>query len=73
VWTTPAGGIVAIHLCHDRLHNEQVPGWSSEHGFVHKGIDDGEATAVKNMTPIFVVDGNLAASLLASDDAAWRN
>lgn len=62
VWTTPGGSITAFHLCYDRLHGERVLGWSLAKGFVHHGIDDGEATPVKNMTPIFVDDGNLAAA-----------
>lgn len=67
VWTDKSGTVVAFQLCYDRLRHERVFGWSEEGGFVHRRVDDGEQTPVKNMAPILVADGRFAAADLRAE------
>lgn len=67
VWTGKAGEVVGFQLCYDRLNNERVLAWSEAGGFVHRRIDDGEHTPVKNMSPIMVADGLFAAGSIAAE------
>jgi len=67
VWTGPAGEVLAFQLCYDRLGNERVLAWSEAGGFLHRRIDDGEHTPVKNMAPIMVTDGRFAADNIAAE------
>jgi hypothetical protein len=69
VWTGPAGEVSAFQLCYDRPGNERVLAWSGAGGFLHRRIDDGEHTPVKNMTPIMVTDGRFAAGDIADEFA----
>jgi hypothetical protein len=61
VWTDAAGGVAAFQLCYDRQGNERVLAWRADGGFVHRRIDDGEASPLKNMSPILVMDDRFAA------------
>lgn len=61
VWTDLSAAIVAFQLCYDRLNNERVLAWNRDGGFLHRRIDDGEQTPIKNMSPILVTDGRFDA------------
>lgn len=65
VWTDTAGAVVAFQLCYDRLNHERVLAWSRDGGFLHRRIDDGEQSPIKNMSPILVTDGVFAADEVA--------
>jgi hypothetical protein len=67
VWTGRAGQVIAFQLCYDRTANERVLVWSEAGGFLHRRIDDGEHTPVKNMSPIMVTDGRFAAGGIAEE------
>jgi hypothetical protein len=67
VWTATASEVVAFQLCYDRTANERVLVWSEAGGFLHRRIDDGEHTPVKNMSPIMVTDGRFAAAGIAAE------
>lgn len=67
VWTGPGREVVAFQLCYDRTANERVLAWSETGGFLHRRIDDGEHTPVKNMSPIMVTDGRFAAAGIAAE------
>jgi hypothetical protein len=67
VWTGPAGEVIAFQLCYDRLGNERVLAWSEAGGFLHRRIDDGEHSPVKNMAPIMVTDGSFEADGIAAE------
>ena len=67
VWTGLAGQVVAFQLCYERTGNERVLVWSDAGGFLHRRIDDGEHTPVKNMSPIMVSDGRFAAGGIAAE------
>jgi len=67
VWTGLAGEIVAFQLCYDRIGKERVLAWSEAGGFLHRRIDDGEHSPVKNMSPIMVSDGRFAADGIAAE------
>ncbi|MEQ1775063.1 MAG: hypothetical protein ABL891_14900 [Burkholderiales bacterium] len=57
VWEKPGGAIVEIQLCYDRTLRERVLRWRDSAGFAHHGIDGGDQSLFKNMTPIMVADG----------------
>ncbi len=67
VWTGRSGEVIAFQLCYDRRDNERVLAWSEAGGFLHRRVDDGEQTPVKNMTPIMVADGRFAADGIAAE------
>jgi hypothetical protein len=67
VWTAGDGAVTAFQLCYDRLDNERVLAWNRAGGFLHRRVDDGEHTPVKNMTPIMVADGLFAAGSIAAE------
>jgi hypothetical protein len=46
-----------FQLCYDRDRQERALTWTSEHGYSHDRIDDGEGNPTKNQTPILVPDG----------------
>ncbi len=61
LWIAADGSVRAFHLCYEHTRDERVLAWSADGGFSHRGVDDGEDSPAKNMTPIFVDDGVLAA------------
>ena len=67
VCTDGAGAFVAFQLCYDRAHRERVLAWTQDQGFLHRRIDDGERTPLKNMSPILVADGEFDAARVTAE------
>lgn len=67
VWTDASGAVVAFQLCYDRLNHERVLAWNATAGFIHRRVDDGEQTPVKNMSPSMVTDGQFGADGVAAE------
>lgn len=67
VWTGQDGRITAFQLCYERQRSERVLAWSEAAGFIHRRIDDGEHTPVKNLAPIMVADGVFCAPRVAAE------
>ena len=67
VWTAPGGAILGFQLCYDRSNQERVLEWHAASGFSHRGVDDGEKTPIKNMTPILVTDDRFHAARIATE------
>ena len=59
IWENPAGQIVEMQLCYDKVVRERVLRWHGTSGFSHHGIDSGDDSTFKNRTPIMVADGAL--------------
>jgi hypothetical protein len=59
VWQNPAHEISAFEICYNKPHQERSLRWGAEHGFSHSAIDDGEATAFDQRTPIAVPSRDL--------------
>lgn len=55
----PDGGIVGFQLCYDLPTYERVLSWRLGKGYSHHRVDGGEASPIKNRTPIMVPDGQL--------------
>lgn len=55
----PDGGFVGFQLCYDLPGYERVLSWRLGKGYSHHRVDDGEASPIKNRTPIMVSDGLL--------------
>lgn len=70
VWTEASGAVTAFQLCYDRQGDERVLAWSEANGFLHRRIDSGEESPVKNMSPILVMDGHFAAGGVGGEFAA---
>jgi len=49
--------ITGFQLCYDKEGRERAFSWSLDKGTSHNRIDGGEASPLKNMTPILVPDG----------------
>jgi hypothetical protein len=69
VWMDNSGTVVAFQLCYDRSHQERVLVWNQEKGFLHRRVDDGELTPLKNMSPILISDGRFGAVKVAAEFA----
>jgi len=63
-WQSPEAEIVAFQLCYDTNRNERVLSWKKELGFLHCKIDDGQPTAIVNMSPIFSGAGGFPGGLV---------
>ncbi len=57
VWLGEGGGVSGFQLCYDKQTRERALTWKRGKGFLHEGIDDGEAPGRAKMTPILVPDG----------------
>jgi len=79
VWTDAAGALLAFQLGYGRARGEQVLTWDAG-GLRHRHIDDGEATPLKNMSPLLTGDKPLRAAEVAAEfasraaplDERWR-
>lgn len=66
VWLADGGGIDGFQLCYSSAGVEHALTWTRTGGYRHNRIDDGEAGALKNQTPILVADGRFPASEVIS-------
>lgn len=58
VWETPAGGVEGFQLCYAARDGAgRALTWRAGEGFVHARVDEGDASPLKNETPILVADG----------------
>jgi hypothetical protein len=67
VWLDQSGTMVSFQLCYDRLNRERVLAWNKASGFIHRRVDDGEQTPVRNMSPIMVSDGRFGSESVAAE------
>ncbi|ABK44879.1 hypothetical protein Mmc1_2379 [Magnetococcus marinus MC-1] len=51
IWSL-AGQLVRFQLAYDRTHKERVVAWQSPGPLRHYQVDDGEASPIKNRTPL---------------------
>ncbi len=64
VWLAADGAITGFQLCYRHADAEHALTWTSEHGFHHDRVDDGERSPEKNQTPVLVADGAVDAPAL---------
>ncbi|HWA87231.1 MAG TPA: hypothetical protein VG710_13470 [Opitutus sp.] len=59
VWYVPANAIEGFQICYltNAGRSERALTWRPENGFVHARVDPGDASPLKNQTPILVPDG----------------
>jgi hypothetical protein len=57
VWLNAADAPTGFQLCYDVGRGERALTWRSGGGFTHSTVDEGDATPLKNETPILVPDG----------------
>ena len=60
VWFDDVGGITGFQLCYDRSRVERALTWTATDGYRHFRVDAGEATPLKNLTPILTSGGEFA-------------
>ncbi len=58
-WQNAQGDVVGFQLCYDLPTYERVLSWRVAKGYSHHRVDGGEASPIKNRTPIMVLDGLL--------------
>ncbi len=58
-WQNTDGRVVGFQLCYDLPAYERVLSWRESKGYSHHRVDGGEASPIKNRTPIMVADGVL--------------
>ena len=54
VWQDQAAEVVRFEYCFGKPHDEHSLSWSRKGGFRSAKVDDGEASAMRNRTPIAV-------------------
>jgi len=57
IWYRDDGSVSGFQLCYDKAGNEHAVSWQDGKGAVHKRIDGGEDTPLRNRAPIEVPDG----------------
>lgn len=57
VWITENERVWGFQLCYGRDRGQRALTWTSEHGYSHDRIDDGEGNPTKNQTPMLIPDG----------------
>jgi len=60
VWFDEIGAIAGFQLCYDRSKVERALTWTTMGGYRHFRVDAGEATPLKNLTPILVSDAEFS-------------
>ncbi len=56
-WQAADGSMIGFQVCYDLPNYERVLSWRAVSGYTHHRVDGGEATPVRNMSPIMVPDG----------------
>ncbi len=56
-WQAADSSMVSFQVCYDLPNYERVLSWRAANGYTHHRVDGGEASPVKNRTPIMVPDG----------------
>jgi len=62
VWQNDQSEITKFQLCYDKTGKERALTWTKGRGFDHNLIDEGEASPLKNQSPILLKDGLFHAS-----------
>ena len=58
-WQAADGSVAGFQLCYDLPNYERVLSWRFGKGYTHYRVDGGEATPVRNRSPIMLPDGLL--------------
>ncbi|MGH7982355.1 MAG: hypothetical protein ACREFF_04315 [Candidatus Udaeobacter sp.] len=67
VWYASGDVIRGLQLCYGKPVWERAFIWTSDRGFSHKQVDDGEARGWANQTPILLPDGSFPADSVAAE------
>ncbi len=57
IWQNDLSEITKFQLCYDKLGKERALTWTEGRDFDHNFIDDGEATPLRNESPVLLADG----------------
>ena len=57
VWLSPQRELRAFQMAYSRLRRERVLEWSSERGFTHSAVDEGDTLPSFNRTPLLLHGG----------------
>ncbi len=66
-WQTADGGLTGFQVCYDLPNRERVFSWRIGSGYAHDRVDGGEASPIKNRTPILRADGELPLNTLLDE------
>lgn len=56
IWLDAADRVTGFQLCYDLGEGERALTWREDSGFAHARVDTGDATPLKNETPILEPD-----------------
>jgi hypothetical protein len=56
VWHDAAGGLAGFQLCYQSGQGEHALTWRPGVGFAHSAVDEGDASPLKNLTPVLIPD-----------------
>ncbi len=57
VWYDASGAVTGFQLCYGEPAGERALTWRPGGGFAHFAVDTGDASPLKNETPVLVADG----------------
>jgi hypothetical protein len=57
VWLGADDLVTGFQICYDFGRGEHALTWRPESGFAHHAVDPGDATPLKNETPVLIPDG----------------
>ena len=57
VWHEADGTLTGFQLCYDFGQGERALTWRPNAGFAHSVVDQGDASPLKNLTPVLTPDG----------------
>lgn len=57
VWLDERGAVNGFQICYDLGQGEHALTWRPASGFIHSEVDEGDASPLKNQTPILIPDG----------------
>jgi hypothetical protein len=59
VWHDTSGHLTGFQLCYDLGQGEHALTWRPGTGFSHAVVDSGDATPLKNQSPVLTPDGDV--------------
>ena len=62
VWYDHDKALLGFQLCYDKQGRERALTWTTESGFQHNRIDQGEVPGHAKMSPVIIADGEFAAA-----------
>ncbi len=74
IWFDDAQAVTGFQICYDFGRGEHALTWRAEGGFVHSAVDEGDASPLKNESPVLAPAGSVPwAAMQAAFEARCGN